>query len=473
MSNHMPPSSIPSTQSSMIALRMTFVLAITSVAATPTSTPGICIDLKNLASLMMGRRRSCGEFEGGSNSKRIPILHAKRFTMAESLGFYLPLGLHGRGKGSSALLKWCKEGVVVHDASHYSTNLEGILESDDKNGCESKQNTLKNAEHLSSSTLMLPTIVDPYFLLVKRSTTAPEAYLSSNLCGLSKDKSNYHSAGNLHIKEEEPSLLLSTYETDSSLPSCKDLWDVVNEVVHLPMEENFLCLNRQKESLDFFCIKEATSARSMPTKSKFSRLCRIMLLRDSNHASLLTGHISHSLWPFTWSIVLPLNWVKAFWIQLVVGLRKKHWIACDIPQSIIALNNFSTNLVFSILYMEPANVEKKVECCSLDMRSLKVTSPPPWTSINFGFNKVVGQVNGIDTSSNIRSHDLSAGLDCEIPDAAPINNSDSGCELLVVRISSMLTSFLKEVSGDHLLLFPKRPDRMRFSHLMKDMARLN
>ncbi|KAJ8445952.1 hypothetical protein Cgig2_003828 [Carnegiea gigantea] len=101
---------------------------------------------------------------------------------------------------------------------------------------------------------------------------------------------------------------------------------------------------------------------------------------------------------------------------------------------------------------EPANVEKKVECFSLDIRSLKVPSPPPWTNTNFGFNKVVGQVNGIGTSSNIRSYDLSAVLDCEIPDAAPISNSDSGCELLEALKAATLTSYRRRLYFLRVLL---------------------
>ncbi|KAJ8446266.1 hypothetical protein Cgig2_016037 [Carnegiea gigantea] len=358
----------------------------------------------------------------GTRRLRTHVWHAKRFTIAKLWGFYLPLGLHGR------------------------SYLEGLLESDGKNGCGSKQNTLKNAEHLSLSTIMLLAVVDPRSLLGKRSAAVPEAHLSSNVCGLSEDKRNGHSAGNMHMKEEELSVLQSAYETDSSLPNCKDLWDVVNEVVHPPVEENVLCLDRQKESLDFFCIKDATSAKSMSTETKFSGLCPIMLLRDTNHTGLLTGYISPSLYP----------------IYVMVGFP---YFPSDFPDC---------NAYSCFMAREAAEVEKKMECCTLDMRFLKVPIPPPWSSINFGFNKVGGQVNGIDTSSNIRRHeDFSADLDGDIPDAGPVNNSGSGCELLVARTSGMLASFLKEVSGDHLLLFPKTPDRMSFSHLMKDEAKFS
>ncbi|KAJ8445955.1 hypothetical protein Cgig2_003831 [Carnegiea gigantea] len=266
---------------------------------------------------------------------------------------------------------------------------------------------------------MLLTVVDPCSLLVKRSAPVPKAPLSSNLYGLSKDKRNDHSIQNLHMKEEEPSMLQSTYETNSSLPKCKDLWDVVNEVVHLLVEENVLYLEKQKE---------ATLAKPMSTETKFYRSCLIMLLRDNNHTGLLTGYISLSLCTF------------------YVGF----------PYSPLDFLDCSANSYF--MKGEVVEVEK------IGI-SLKVLIPPPWSNINFGFDKVVRQVNVIDTSSNIRRYNHSAGFNCKILDATPVNNSGSSCELLAARTSGMLI-----VSSDHLLLVPKRPDG---TQLMKDEVKLS
>ncbi|MFS7958958.1 putative ribonuclease P [Helianthus anomalus] len=56
----------------------------------------------------------------GTKRLRTHVWHAKRFTMIKRWGFHLPLGLHGRGKGSRALLKWLENGTIIHDASYYS-----------------------------------------------------------------------------------------------------------------------------------------------------------------------------------------------------------------------------------------------------------------------------------------------------------------------------------------------------------------
>uniref|UniRef100_A0A5B6YLT0 Putative ribonucleases P/MRP protein subunit POP1 n=1 Tax=Davidia involucrata TaxID=16924 RepID=A0A5B6YLT0_DAVIN len=62
----------------------------------------------------------------GTKRLRTHIWHAKRFTMTKLWGFHLPLGLQGRGRGSRALLKWLKHGVLIHDASYWgAVQLEG------------------------------------------------------------------------------------------------------------------------------------------------------------------------------------------------------------------------------------------------------------------------------------------------------------------------------------------------------------
>lgn len=62
----------------------------------------------------------------GTRRLRTHVWHAKRFRMAKLWGYHLPLGLHGRGKGSRAILKKFKNGVLIHDASYYNVvQLEG------------------------------------------------------------------------------------------------------------------------------------------------------------------------------------------------------------------------------------------------------------------------------------------------------------------------------------------------------------
>ncbi|KAH0885212.1 hypothetical protein HID58_061308 [Brassica napus] len=63
----------------------------------------------------------------GTKRLRTHVWHAKRFSMTKLWGFHLPLGLHGRGRGSRDILNKSRQGVLVHDASyHIAVQLEGL-----------------------------------------------------------------------------------------------------------------------------------------------------------------------------------------------------------------------------------------------------------------------------------------------------------------------------------------------------------
>ncbi|PKU68437.1 ribonuclease P/MRP protein subunit POP1 [Dendrobium catenatum] len=64
--------------------------------------------------------------EDGTKRLRTHLWLAKRFSMVKLWGFYLPLGLQGRGRGSRAILKRLKSGALIHDASYsHPVQLEG------------------------------------------------------------------------------------------------------------------------------------------------------------------------------------------------------------------------------------------------------------------------------------------------------------------------------------------------------------
>ncbi|XP_068642158.1 ribonucleases P/MRP protein subunit POP1-like [Aristolochia californica] len=63
----------------------------------------------------------------GTKRLRTHLWHTKRFKMVKQWSFYLPMGLHGSGRGSRAVLKWLKSGAVIHDESYScAVQLEGL-----------------------------------------------------------------------------------------------------------------------------------------------------------------------------------------------------------------------------------------------------------------------------------------------------------------------------------------------------------
>lgn len=80
--------------------------------------------------LRMNQEKGFSSSGDGTKRLRTHVWYAKRFAMTKLWGFYLPLGLQGRGRGSRALLKWFKQDVLIHDASyHVSVQLEGPEDS--------------------------------------------------------------------------------------------------------------------------------------------------------------------------------------------------------------------------------------------------------------------------------------------------------------------------------------------------------
>ncbi|XP_010679406.1 ribonucleases P/MRP protein subunit POP1 isoform X2 [Beta vulgaris subsp. vulgaris] len=332
-----------------------------------------------------------------------------------------------------------------------------------KDGCEIQQkDILEKEECFSPGAAILLTVVDPRSACQKGSVPVPALPLTNDLRSSMEEKGKDNSAGNLLMEEEVLSTSQSKHDSNISLSNCKDLWDA-SIGVRPPVEEHILCLERHQKSLDFFCIKDMSSPQFVSTdEGHFSSFCPVLLLKNTDEAGLYTG----------WSIILPINWVKAFWIPLIsggahaIGLREKHWVACD-----VGLPNFPSdfpdcNANSCLMEREVAAVDKTMENCSPAMRPFEIPVQLPWNSNWIACNGVSGEGSGIDYSSNICCNgDYSVDLEGKLSDR-PLVNDGGSSEVLVARTSKMLTSFLKEISGDNLLLFPKGIDRPSFSHLM-------
>ncbi|KAF3783268.1 Ribonucleases P/MRP protein subunit [Nymphaea thermarum] len=105
----------------------------------------------------------------GTKRLRTHVWHAKRFEMVKRWGFYLPLGLSGRGRGSRSILKQLKSECFIHDASYFSTvQLEGAEKS-------------------------ILTILDE--VLVPPPSSVPEEYFKPVLNGASYGQSMLYHAG--------------------------------------------------------------------------------------------------------------------------------------------------------------------------------------------------------------------------------------------------------------------------------------
>ncbi|XP_030481375.2 ribonucleases P/MRP protein subunit POP1 isoform X2 [Cannabis sativa] len=315
--------------------------------------------------------------------------------------------------------------------------------SEDSQQVDKKNCVLENEDHISSKAMLSLSVMDPRTITKKRTIpNVPEAVSSDMPCDiLGNEIRELASVSETSDRREESFPSSSELDSQSTLDN-RNLWDASSSVSP-PVAENILCKEKNEQQKKFFYLDHPTS-----TEVQCSRCCPIMLLKDKNKEGLAIG----------WSIVLPLSWVRAFWIPLVskgaraIGLREKHWVASELGLPCFPSDFPDCNAYSSLKASEAAAFDQKEQLHPLSTRPLRVPILPPWDSVQITLNKLLATIG--DDNNNSAS------------------NSDSGCtslDSLVPRTSSLLTNFLNEIKGDHLLLFPRIANKKKsFWKLAKD-----
>lgn len=124
-------------------------------------------------------------------------------------------------------------------------------------------------------------------------------------------------------------------------------------------------------------------------------------------------------------------------------------------------------------FMEMENVAstKKTEHCRPNIRPWKVPIPPPWDTIRLTFNKGPKRVGNRETYTEedmINGNSLAIANSKNYASSSFVHHSNS-FDGMVARTCFELTDFLREIQGDHLLLFPQLLDhKTSISKSMKD-----
>ena len=140
-------------------------------------------------------------------------------------------------------------------------------------------------------------------------------------------------------------------------------------------------------------------------------------------------------------------------------------------------SDFPDTDAYSSFMATEAISDEKEKLHPPSMRALRVPIPPPWVSVWLGFDKVSSSLGDTRPCEEKCSRDVANGDSftnsnngsCDIS----LNNHNISFEGFVSRTSHMLSYYLNEIHGDHLLLFPKLPDKKSFSELMTDEAKLS
>ncbi|KAK3034635.1 hypothetical protein RJ639_033590 [Escallonia herrerae] len=354
------------------------------------------------------------------------------------------------GSKASQLLQRILHPVSV--SSQHSSVLKKCSVAEDYSETRLKlTNFFENEDEVSSAAVLSLTVSDPRVLIEKGVANVPEAVKGHN------------------------SVCLEAEEC-SKLSDSMDLWGAPTCLCP-PVEESVLCMEKHHQRLGFFRLGGHSSGEvNASTDGQFSRLCPILLLRSSNlKVSLLRC-----------SIILPLSWVKAFWIPLIsngaraIGLREKHWIACEgglpyFPSDFPDCNAYSSFMATKAAASDQ-DASRRPSC----MRPLRVPIPPPWDSICFTLNKksiLLGDSQShpgeLCAENMVHDHPLTSSSS-GVHDIPAVSGHGVPLRGIVARTPCMLVHFLHSISGDHLLLFPAVPDKKKcISKLMKDEVMLS
>lgn len=129
--------------------------------------------------------------------------------------------------------------------------------------------------------------------------------------------------------------------------------------------------------------------------------------------------------------------------------------------------------------LEEAADDKKSELRSPHTRTWKVPVPSPWDSLRFALEGLNGAAHGRVQHEQLLPHDMIRNIAMNNPYLRSCKTeTESSCgapfEGFVARTCNVLTQFLDEIKGSHLLLFPKvLHSKKCIGKFMKDEKILN
>ncbi|KAG6653175.1 hypothetical protein CIPAW_05G057200 [Carya illinoinensis] len=279
---------------------------------------------------------------------------------------------------------------------------------------------------------------------------------STGMPSVPKTEAKEHAAS-ARIVDKNRELLLSFWSKaeENGIIHNNDLWES-SSGVSAPLEESILCMEKHRLRMENFCLDAPNSGTlNTPTKVQCSRSCPIMLLKNNDQKGLFIG-------PF--GLLLSLR-------GHAIGLREKHWIACEMELPFFPLDFPDCNAYSCFMATENVASTKKAERCPPDVRPWKVPIPPPCDTIRLALNEGPRRVGNRETYNE---EDITNGNSLAISNSGNCASSvfvhhSNAFDGMVARTCFVLTDFLREIHGDHFLLFSQLLDhKTRIFKLMKD-----
>ncbi|CAL5195210.1 unnamed protein product [Lathyrus oleraceus] len=356
------------------------------------------------------------------------------------------------GSGTYQLLQKILHPVRSISENHWELKKHVTMEENHVSH-NTKSSILKNEEHFSSRAMLSLNVKDPRDLPVKKTVqTEPISTKALSDAQETSCKELADLGGMLGKNKDLTSLSWSEFRDSQS--DVDDLWYTTTKGLKPPVEESVLSMEKHHERMVKFRLDDIDVREENSSKGLCSRSCPILLLKN-DMKELTMG----------WSVILPLCWVKAFWIPLVtngahaIGLREKQWIASDsgipfFPQDFPDCKAYSF-----FMAAKAAECNQKEELCPPSVRNLRVPILPPWGIIHTTFNKEISSMETLHLSAG---EDLTNAnsLSKSCPGNFKVLNFDSEISFdgTLARTGCMLTTLLNETKTGRLLLFPYAAD---------------
>ncbi|KAG8090420.1 hypothetical protein GUJ93_ZPchr0011g28065 [Zizania palustris] len=282
--------------------------------------------------------------------------------------------------------------IRVVNTSNLTTPTNPHLDSS-AGSCLLKTSVIDHADILQPGAILSMIVRDPRDISIQ-GTDSSFKTASLNQDNQLMEEDQIPNADEVPSKAETilSSMWLNPGSHDLILSDCRELWDS-NHKINPPVSEEILCMERHHGRMKFFCLDSGNDkGQTTQENDSIIRSFPVVLLKHAKCDLLSPG----------WSVILPLSWVKPFWLFLVshgahaIGLRERRWVASKFKMPCFPYDYPDSKAYSLFMAKEAAAFDKAINCRPPSMRPPRVPLPPLWHCIIASFHKGDGMLNTLE-----------------------------------------------------------------------------
>lgn len=313
-----------------------------------------------------------------------------------------------------------------------------------------KASVISNAEILQPGAILSMVVHDPREVSVKGIDSSKIVSHDKQSEVLEEDVAPNANEASSEVANILPLMWMHPGKHDILLSDCRELWDS-RQTINPPVSDEVLCKEKHSERIKFFCLDSGNDQeQTTQEKDNFIRSCPVILLKHAREGIPSLG----------WSVILPLSWVKPFWLFLVshgahaIGLRERRWIAAKLRMPCFPYDYPDSKAYASYMSKEAAGFDKVVERRPVAKRPPRVPVPPLWHCIMTCFRKDYDGILGVlEVDDLVRANMVlpkNSSANCESGDAEPSQANVASLQLHVPRTTQMLRQYVEEFDRKYL-----------------------